>query len=327
METKQPVLPVVSTETKQATLSITKVETSQTPHSSGLAPVTPSGIPLLTNGLQSSELYKIPIGWPSISGPVHVQPLPLSTSQKVENKLDEEYRRNLAELIVRGEDAGTLSDNQYEYYTKILFNNLNKLYLFQKLYPVLLPISIIYNLDTKSISLVVGDNTAATSGRSTNTPITERIFSITLRNFLSQYNGAAIRLIYGPITNILWISSDLKIDRYDPINTNKQPFQAQIDTDLSKLFSNVLPGSEYHPLNIEEWKYIIGNSRAKSRKYSYKYLTEDYCLMYIITRETVRDHQGTIDEMFNSGENIIDQLTKLMLDLSEIAFTSKIGNF
>ncbi len=124
-------------------------------------------------------------------------------------------------------------------------------------------------------------------------------------------NGVAIYATYNRHVNILWITADLEIYRFEPEVPGGDYEQRAIDGGLSGMFASCLSTYSYIPHRLEKWQCLYNPDKIDGLQ------CEDYALLYILRRIKGFGHEDAITDMVIKTSELTDEDILLTQNLNQ----------
>lgn len=308
---------------------------------------TKSGIPLLTEGVETSP-SRLNIGWP-VEAPKSPPP---EKAPSVAGAPKLELKRGplqAAERLVRDNVADKLSDDQYLARLHSLIGRYTKYELYQRLYPRnTVPFVLrIHDIGFKpTLERDMGNtgegawyqtddgygarvqiNGTCPSGK--DCPDTKAFFDaitnklqlpteapgLSPRTGTNLINVVGVPVEYNDHTDMLCVSADKQVWRYEPFVPGGNTRQRNIDSGLYGFFNANLPSFKYNFHRLDE-RQCVGAIRDWDRIHSENSLAQDYSMLYFIRRMKGMTHEEAAINLVAIGDDIVPEMVNLMYSLA-----------
>lgn len=245
--------------------------------------------------------------------------------------------RELAKLIVKDEDGDKSNDKVYQARINHLIDNHSKYDLFSRIYPqATLPFTIRVNgitVPKPQKESDLGDNGQGAWYEVDNYGARVKVIGGDEKSFFTAITaklelppeepglspritkltrGVGIVLIYSNNhPNVLWITPEKEIWRYEPHYPFNNAEQRYIDSALTGFFKVYLPSFTYNPhkLRVDE---CVAAVRGKNRIETVDYLCEDYVLLYLMRRMKGMGHEEAAVSLVKEGDAILKEEEDLL---------------
>ena len=174
-----------------------------------------------------------------------------------------------------------------------------------------LPKSYMDNEDTGSGNWYSSDESNNYGARVLIQPNKPNVFVQEISERNKSGNGVAIYATYNRHVNILWITADLEIYRFEPEIPGGDYEQRAIDGGLSGMFASCLPTYSYIPHRLEKWQCLYNPDKIDGLQ------CEDYALLYILRRIKGLGHEDAITDMVIKTSELIDEDILLTQNLKQ----------
>ena len=141
-------------------------------------------------------------------------------------------------------------------------------------------------------------------------------FVETIAQRVKSQHGVAIYTTYNRQINVIWVTADKEIYRYEPQVPGGDYEQRSIDGGLCGMFSSFLPGYTYVPHRLEAWQCPYNPNDTVGLQ------CEDYTVLYIIRRIKGLDHHQAVTDLVVKGEELISENAWLSQKLNHKMLTS-----
>ena len=126
----------------------------------------------------------------------------------------------------------------------------------------------------------------------------DKFIEIIAQRIKSQH-GVSIYTTYNRQINVIWITADKEIYRYEPQVPGGDYEQRSIDGGLCGMFSSFLPGYTYMPHRLEAWQCPYNPDDTTGLQ------CEDYTVLYVIRRIKGLDHHQAVTDLVVKGDELV----------------------
>jgi hypothetical protein len=130
-----------------------------------------------------------------------------------------------------------------------------------------------------------------------------------IADHIKSGHGVGIYTTYNRQINVIWISADKEINRYEPQFPGGDYEQRSIDGGLSGLFSIFLPEYTYKPHRLEKWQCCYNPDTNDIQ-------VEDYVTLYTVRRIKGMSHHDTVTNLIVEGDGLVSENTWLSRKLN-----------
>jgi hypothetical protein len=180
-----------------------------------------------------------------------------------------------------------------------------------------LPKSYVDNEDTGSGNWYSSDESNSYGARVLIQPNDPDVFVQEISKRNKSGNGVAIYATYNRHVNILWITADLEIYRFEPEVPGGNYEQRAIDGGLSGMFASCLPTYSYIPHRLEKWQCLYNPDKVDGLQ------CEDYALLYILRRIKGFNHEDAITDMVIKSSELTDEDILLTQNLNQLMLQAR----
>ncbi len=311
---------------------------------------TSSGLPLLIAGIATPP--RLPVGWPKapylpakrslLPGEAKVPGLPVPSGSPIKrpssppkpNPIPAEMKagpstpREFARLIITEQDADKLGDKEYLGMVRYLLgseDDFAKYQIFSHMYP---DNTVPFLIRVSDQSLTPADEDKVDTGNGqwyqTDDGYGARVkimggdeykFFAAIEAKLTAKKGVGIFTTYNEHANMVWISPERQIWRYEPATPAGGTEQRSIDSALRMFYQLYMPSFRYNPHRLELWQCVQG-VRGRNRIHKSDYFCQDYSLLYLKRRAAGMSHEEAAFDMVAKGDSILQEIEELMYDLA-----------
>jgi len=133
---------------------------------------------------------------------------------------------------------------------------------------------------------------------------------------IKSHHGVSIYTTYNRQINVIWITANKEIYRYEPQVPGGDYEQRSIDGGLCGMFSSFLPGYTYMPHRLEAWQCPYNPDDTTGLQ------CEDYTALYVIRRIKGLDHHQAVTDLVVKGDELVAENSWLSQKLNHKILSS-----